>query len=141
MAWGGRSAPRAARLSASPASAAMISLACEIRGKTRPKREVPGIPSIYFAHLGSEARRRALGVLENLRRAGIPVHHGLYHERIGEQMTAARRYASPYILIMGHKEAVEGTIIVREVATNSQDAISLPELPNYLKRRRIAVSA
>ncbi len=51
-------------------------------------------------------------------------------------MAAARRHASPYVLIMGHKEAVEGTILVREVATNSQDAIPLPELTGYLKRRR-----
>ena len=52
-------------------------------------------------------------------------------------MTAARTLAVPYILIMGHKEAMEGTILVREVATNSQEAIPLPELPNYLKRHRV----
>ena len=75
--------------------------------------------------------------MENLRRAAIPVHQGLWHERIAEQMNTARELSVPYILIMGHKEAMEGTILVREVATNSQDAIPLPELPNYLKRRRI----
>ena len=94
-------------------------------------------PAIYFAHLGIEARRRALPVLENLRRADIPVHQGLWHERIGEQMAQARTLATPYILIMGHKEAMEGTILVREVATNSQDAIPLPELPGFLRRRRV----
>ena len=116
----------------------MIAITCEIRGKIRVKREPPSTPSIYFAHLGTEARRRALSVLESLRKAGIPVRHGLYHERIGEQMAAARKLASPYVLIMGHKEAIEGTILVREVATNSQDAIPLPELTHYLKRRRFA---
>jgi histidyl-tRNA synthetase len=65
------------------------------------------------------------------------VHHGIWHENIGGQMLAARGLAVPYILIMGHKEAMEGTILVREVATNSQDAIPLPELANYLKRRRV----
>lgn len=140
VAFGGRYDPLASRFAAAPASAAMVSLSCEIRGKTRPKRERLGIPFIYFAHLGAEARRRTLGVLEGLRRSGIPVHHGLYHERIGEQMTAARRLATPYVLIMGHKEAVEGTIIVREVATNSQDAIPLPDLPGYLRRRRVVPS-
>lgn len=141
IAFGGRYDPLAARFNAAPTAAAMISLACEIRGKTRAKRSATGSPLIYFAHLGAEARRRALGVLENLRRTGIPVHHGLYHERIGEQMVAARKFATPYILIMGHKEAVEGTILVREVATNSQDAIPLPELPGYLKRRKMALNA
>ena len=147
LAFGGRYDPLASRFSRSPASAAMISITCEVRGKTRPARSkassgasvkpADAQPAIYFAHLGAEARRRALSVMENLRRAAIPVHQGLWFDRIGEQMAEARTLAVPYILIMGHKEAMEGTILVREVSTNSQDAIPLPELPNYLKRRRI----
>ena len=65
------------------------------------------------------------------------MHQGIWYERVAEQMAAARTLAVPYIIIMGHKEAMEGTVLVREVATNSQDAIPLPELSNYLKRRRI----
>ena len=137
IAFGGRYDPLAARYAAAPTSAATISITCEIRGKVRAKREVAGIPSIYFAHLGAEARRRSLSVLEILRAADIPVYQGLTHDRIAEQMAAARTHATPYILIMGHKEAVEGTILVREVATNSQEAIPLPDLPNYLKRHRV----
>ena len=93
---------------------------------------------MYFAHLGIEARRKALPTLELLRTAGIPVYHSLWHERIGDQITLARSLATPYILIMGHKEASEGTILVREVSTNSQEAVSLSELPQYLKRHRLA---
>ncbi len=144
FALGGRYDPLMSRFARTPMSAATVSIACEIRGKTHIKREAPKVrgdiqPAIYFAHLGDEARRRALSVLENLRRAGISVHQGLWHERIAEQMTDARKLATPYILIMGHKEAVEGTILVREVATNSQDAIPLPELSSYLKRRRVGI--
>ena len=137
IAFGGRYDPLAARYAAAQTSAATISITCEIRGKVRAKREVAGIPSIYFAHLGAEARRRSLSVLEILRAADIPVYQGLTHDRIAEQMAAARAHATPYILIMGHKEAVEGTVLVREVATNSQEAIPLPDLPNYLKRHRV----
>ena len=137
VAFGGRYDPLASRLAGRTTPAVMISINCEVRGSTRIKREMRGVPGIYFAHLGSEARRRALGVMEMLRGAAIPVHQGLYFDRIGEQMTAARNLAVPYILIMGHKEAMEGTILVREVATNSQDAVPLPELPNYLKRHRV----
>ena len=137
IAFGCRCPTLAPRFAAAPTSAATISITCEIRGKPRAKREVAGIPSIYFAHLGAEARRRSLAVLELLRAADIPVYQGLTHDRIAEQMAAARTHATPYILIMGHKEAVEGTILVREVATNSQEAIPLPDLPNYLKRHRV----
>ncbi len=140
LAFGGRYDPLASRYSMSQTSAAMISINCETRGKTALKREhasMPGMPAIYFAHLGPDARRRSLPLLETLRRSDIRVHQGLHYDHIGDQMTIARQLAVPYILIMGHKEAMEGTVLVREVATNSQDAIPLPELPGYLKRRRV----
>lgn len=137
LASGGRYDPLVGQF-APGTSAAVVSIMCEIRGKTNPKRQTRGIPSLFFAHLGHEARRRSLGVLESLRKNGIPVTHSLCHDRIGDQMAIARRYAVPYILIMGHKEAVEGTVLVREVATNSQDAIPIPELSQYLRRHRLA---
>lgn len=139
LASGGRYDPLAARLSSAPS--VMISITCEIRGKTRVKRDLQKAPSLYFAHLGPEARRRTLNVMEMLRRAQIPVYQSLLYEQIGEQMAAARRYAVPYILIMGHKEAMEGTMLVREVSTNSQDVVPLPELPQYLRRHHIATAA
>ncbi|OGG70578.1 hypothetical protein A3F27_03005 [Candidatus Kaiserbacteria bacterium RIFCSPHIGHO2_12_FULL_53_13] len=139
LASGGRYDPLAARFADAPA--AMISITCEVRGRTRARPEVRPAPSIYFAHLGPEARRRALRVLEMLRAAEIPVHQSLCLERIGEQMASARSFSVPHILIMGHKEAMEGTILVREVATNSQDAVPLPDLIQYLRRHRMAVGA
>lgn len=138
FAFGGRNDPLATHVAGRHTPAAMITISCEKRGGTRFKSEARGIPGIYYAHLGGEARRRSLPLLEQLRQAGIPVHHGLYHERIGEQMNAARNLAVPFIIIMGHKEAVEGTVLVREVASNSQEAVPALELPSYLKRRRLA---
>lgn len=139
IAYGGRYDPLAVRFGPSPA--AMISINCEIRGSIKIKREPRPAPALYFAHLGPEARRRVLSVLEMLRQARIPVYQSLMFERIGEQMAEARAFAVPHILIMGHKEAMEGTILVREVATNSQNAVELPELTNYLRRHRIAAMA
>jgi len=138
LAFGGRYDPFMSRFARKAESAAMIGVNVEVRGGTRPKKMPRVSPGIFFAHLGMEARRRALGVIEALRGAEIPVHQSLTFERLGEQMTAARRLGVPYILIMGHKEAVENAILVREVATNSQEAVPLDELTGYLKRRRMA---
>ncbi|MEK7068944.1 MAG: His/Gly/Thr/Pro-type tRNA ligase C-terminal domain-containing protein [Patescibacteria group bacterium] len=136
IAFGGRYDPLAARFAASPTSAAVISITCEMHGRPSTKPEATEIPSLYFAHLGQEAKRKSLPVFEKLRTAGIRIRHGLCFDRMGEQMSAARDLATPYILIMGHKEAMEGTIIVRETATNSQEIVSIPDLTNYLKRKK-----
>lgn len=137
IASGGRYDPLVSRFSSGDASAAVISINCEVRGKTKVDRAVQGLPAMYFAHLGGEARRRSLVVLEMLRRESIPVHQSLLHERIGEQMAKAKQLAVPYVLIMGYKEAMENTVLVREVSTNSQEAIPVPELTGYLKRHRV----
>lgn len=141
VAFGGRYDPLASRAARTPESAAVVSIVCEAKGSIRSRRtKSRGVqPSIYFAHLGVEARRRVLPVLETLRGASIPVHQSLWYEQIGEQMAAAQKFGTPYILIMGHKEAMEGTILVREVATNSQEAVPLPDLTAYLKRHRVGV--
>ena len=137
IASGGRYDPLATRFAGRPVPAAMISITSEMRGSSRVKRESHGAPSIYFAHLGGEARRRSLAVMEILRHADVPVHQGLCFDRMGEQMAEARRLATPHVLIMGYKEAMDGTVIVREVATNSQDAVPLADLPAFLKRHHI----
>jgi len=141
VAFGGRYDPLMSRFARRNYPAAMISIHTESKGASSVKVKTPGVRAMYFAHLGLEARRRVLPTLEKLREAGIPVYHGLWNERIGEQMTAARSLATPYILIMGHKEAIEGTVLVREVATNSQEAVPLEALPGYLKQRRLSVSS
>jgi histidyl-tRNA synthetase len=137
LAFGGRYDPLMSRFSRRSDSAAMIGIAIEVRGGIRPKKGSRTQPGIFFAHLGMEARRKALGVIETLRRSEIPIHQSLTYDRLGDQMATARQLGVPFILIMGHKEAVENAILVREVATNSQETVPLPELSNYLKRRRM----
>ncbi len=137
FATGGRYDPLATRIVGHHSTAAVATITCEIRGKSKvpPVRRI--VPALYFAHLGSEARRRALPVLEQLRREGILVEQSLLHERVQVQMERAKTMKVSHLLIMGHKEAMEGTVLVREVATNSQEAIPVMELPGYLRRQKV----
>ncbi|PIR82646.1 hypothetical protein COU20_01225 [Candidatus Kaiserbacteria bacterium CG10_big_fil_rev_8_21_14_0_10_59_10] len=141
FASGGRYDPLATRLAGALTPAVVVTIMCESRGRSTLKREAKRMPALYFAHLGPEARRRLLPTLELLRHSNIPVHQSLMFERLGEQMEHARETGATHLLIMGHKEAVEGTVLVREVATNSQEAILIQELPSYLRRYRIATRA
>jgi len=53
-------------------------------------------------------------------------------------MIKARSLGVPYIIIMGYKEATENTVLVREVSSNSQEAVPVGDLTGYLRRRRFA---
>lgn len=134
FAFGGKYDPIASRFAQRDTSAALVCIHCETRGKTRVTEERHPSPSIYFAHLGGEARRRVLPVLEMLRKENIPVYQSLMHERLGDQMEHAKRQKVSHMLLIGHKEAVEGTVLVREVVTNAQEAVPMGELPAYLRR-------
>ena len=90
-------------------------------------------PKVCFIQLGYEARLRSLSVIETLRKARIPVHQSLGMEQFSAQLACAHELSIPYSIIMGHKEALEGSVIVRNMSTRAQDTILVPRLPEYLK--------
>ncbi len=101
-------------------------------------RETSGLhevlkPRILFIQLGAEALRRGLVVLELLRRARIPVSQALGAHSLAEQVGRAERDEIPYTVIIGHREAIDGTAIVRDTLTRSQETIPVTMLPRYFK--------
>jgi len=90
-------------------------------------------PDVYLAQLGEIARRRSLRVLETLRIAGITVKESLGRDAIKSQLKLAEKFGAPISLILGQKEVIDGTVIVRDMRTRSQDIVTLDELANYLK--------
>jgi histidyl-tRNA synthetase len=100
------------------------------------KRAVPKIKrsSVFFIQLGDEAKHKSLKVIDILRQEDIYIHHSLGRDKMAGQLAMADRTKTPYILIMGKKEAMENTIMIREVATRSQETIAIHELTDYLKK-------
>lgn len=90
-------------------------------------------PKIFFIQLGFEAKLKSLQIIEILRAARIPVHHSLNKDSLSTQIAIAERLEIPYALIFGQKEAIEGTAIVRNMRTRSQETIKIEKLAEYLK--------
>ena len=94
-------------------------------------------PNICFMQLGYEAKLKSLSVIETLRLAGIPVSHALARDKMAGQVSLAEYMKSPYIIIMGKKEAMEDSVIVRNNSTRAQETVFIKELAKYIKRHRI----
>lgn len=90
--------------------------------------------SVYLIHLGMSAKQKSLSALEILRQANIPVYQSLSRDRISVQVAAAEKMNVPYTIIIGQKEALEGTAIVRNMLNRSQETVLLGELPSRLKK-------
>jgi len=91
-------------------------------------------PKYYFIQLGAEAKLKSLGVIEILRKAHIPIHQALSKDGLGAQLGVAEKIGIPYALIFGQKEALENSVIVRDMQTRSQETVPLEKLLEYIKK-------
>lgn len=91
-------------------------------------------PKIYFIQLGTEAKLHSLTIIEMLRKAGIPISQSLSRNTLTTQLEIAKNNKIRYVVIMGQREALDGTVIVRDINTQSQKTISVASLPDYIKK-------
>lgn len=91
-------------------------------------------PFASFVQLGFESKLLSLSIIESLRQAKIPLFLSLARDRLGAQVSAVEKFSIPYALIMGKKEAVEKTIIVRNNDTHAQEIVNIDDLPKYMKK-------
>ncbi|MEI7709196.1 MAG: histidine--tRNA ligase [bacterium] len=90
-------------------------------------------PKIYFIQLGSEAKLKSLNIIEILRKAHVPIAQSLSKDSLGSQLAIAEKLNIPYALIFGVKEALDDSVIVRDMSNRSQDTVKLSKLLEYLK--------
>lgn len=90
-------------------------------------------PKVYFIQLGFEAKLKSLCVIEVLRKARIPVHQSITKDSLAAQLSLAEKLEIPYCIIFGQKEAMDNTVIVRNMATHSQDTVKIDALSDYIK--------
>jgi histidyl-tRNA synthetase len=90
-------------------------------------------PRFVFVHIGDEAKRQSMMMADDLRRARIPLAQAIGIQSLTEQMRFVETLNPQYLLIMGRKEALERSVILRERATHSETFIPLDSLIERLK--------
>ena len=91
-------------------------------------------PKFYFIQLGFEAKAQAFGIIETLRERKIAIKHSLSKDGLATQLANAEKLNIPYVLIFGQKEAIDKTVIVRNMETRKQDTIKIDDLKEYIKK-------
>ena len=86
-----------------------------------------------FVHIGDEAKRISLRLAEDFRKARLPLIQNIGIQSLTEQFTLAERRNSPYLLIMGRKEALENTAILRNRATQEEYILPLEGIIEHLR--------
>lgn len=90
---------------------------------------------VFLVQLGILAKRKSLGMLEVLRVNGIPVEECLGRDSIRTQFRLAERCGAHIALVMGQREALSHTVIVREVSSGIQETIGQERIVEFLKKK------
>ncbi len=91
-------------------------------------------PEVFFAHLGDQARRRTLKIIEELRRSGLTVRHNLAKASLKAQLELANKYNATHTLILGQKEVQDGTILVRNMESGIQEIVDQKKVRQTLQK-------
>lgn len=90
-------------------------------------------PKLFFIQLSFDAKLKSMEIIEVLRRAKIPMAQSLSKDSLSAQLAIAEKLQVPYTLILGQKEALDNTVIVRDMNNRSQDVVPIPKLAEYIK--------
>ncbi len=91
-------------------------------------------PKAYFIQIGFEAKLQSMAIIEILRKNKVPVIHALGKDKLSVQLAIAEKLQVPYTIILGQREVIDGTVIVRTMETRSQETVKVDKLPEYLKK-------
>lgn len=95
----------------------------------------PVSPVVFLAQLGNAAKRKSLKLFEEFRKNKIRVAEGLGKDSLKAQLRMADRLEARYALLLGQKEVLEGTIIIRDMKTGKQDTVKLERAVKEIKKR------
>jgi len=91
-------------------------------------------PEIFLTQIGNLAKKKSLKLFEEFRKAKIQVAESFGRDSLKAQLTRANRLGVEFALILGQKEALEGTIIIRNMKTGSQETVKLDGVAERMKK-------
>jgi len=101
----------------------------QIQLKTKKKE------GIFIVQVGDLAKRKTLKTIEELRKAKINVFEAISKDSMKLQLTKANKLAINIVLIIGQKEALNDTIIIKDMKTGKQSTVKQENIVKEIKKR------
>jgi histidyl-tRNA synthetase len=92
-------------------------------------------PSVFLAQIGNMAKRKGLKLLEEFRKANIEVAESFGKDSLKAQLKIADKIGAKYTLLLGQKEALENSILIRDMANGKQESVKLEKTVKEMKKR------
>lgn len=92
-------------------------------------------PKVFLIQLGDMGKKKSLKLFEEFQSKGIRVGEAFSKESIKSQLKVADKEGVDWALIIGQREALEDTVIIKDMKTGAQETVSLEKVVNEIKKR------
>lgn len=107
-------------------------LAIKRKGISVPELEKP---PIFLAQLGEAARRKAFVLFSKLYEGGVYAASAFSKESLKIQLEIANKLGVKFVLIIGQKEVVDGTVIIKDMESGSQEIVDFNKVVSEIKKK------
>ncbi len=90
---------------------------------------------IFIAQLGEPARRKTMLMFEELRRSGFKVRQAFTKDALKNQLEEANRVGAKYSVIIGQKEMLDETAMIRDMESGVQEIVDIKKVSQELQKR------
>jgi histidyl-tRNA synthetase len=91
-------------------------------------------PRVFLAQLGDLAKKKSLKLFSELEKNGILVGESFGRGSLKSQLRSADRLGVELTLIIGQKEALDGTVIVKNMISGSQETVTVEKLVDLVRK-------
>ena len=92
-------------------------------------------PKVFLIQLGSQAKKKSIKILKELYNAGIKTAEALDKDSLKAQLKAADKKGANFALILGQREVLDDSIILRDMKTGAQENIAIDKIIDEIKKR------
>ncbi|MFH1354048.1 MAG: histidine--tRNA ligase [bacterium] len=92
-------------------------------------------PHVFVAQLGEAAKLAALKIMRNLQESQINFAESIDREGMEHQLKLASRLGVKWVIIIGQKEVLDKSVILRNMASGMQEVVAQEDLVEELTRR------
>ncbi|MBU0636802.1 MAG: histidine--tRNA ligase [Patescibacteria group bacterium] len=106
----------------------------KIKEKDIPMEEEKKV-DVFIAQLGDQARHKAMKLFEEFRRAGLRVKQDFTKDSLKSQLETSNKLMAKYSLIIGQKEVIDGTILIRDMESGVQEVVDYKKIKEEIDKR------
>jgi len=92
-------------------------------------------PKVFLIQLSQSAKQRSMSIIEMFRTANIYIAQSISKDNLNSQLSLASRMNVPYVLILGQKEVLENSIMVRDMDTGTQESVPMEKVVEIIKKK------